>query len=143
MDLPQWKKPYTGYLVLAAILLVPTAALVADTVKLTIGTNPVGMLTGYVAGAVLSALVLIWSLMRACQIWRSANRKSRRRRLLCQQAALLLIALYLLFAVASGWMMFFGHATGVPIDVLHGTILLVLATDLMVPVIIISSLRKE
>lgn len=139
MNRPAWRKPYTGSLVLAAILLVLTAALVADTVKLTIGTNPIGMLTGYVAGAVLSALALAGSLIRAHRVWHP----TRRWKVLYKPTALVLLVLYLLLAVASGWMMLFGNATGVPSDTQNGTLVLILATEMMVPVIIISGLRKE
>jgi len=139
MDRPQWEKPYTGYLVLTTILLVLTAALVADTVKLTVGASSLGKLTGYVIGAVLSTLALAWSLIRAHHAWRP----TRRRKVLCKPAALVVLVLYLLLAVASGWMMLFGRATGVPSDTQSGALVLILATDLMIPVIIISGLRKE
>jgi hypothetical protein len=54
-----------------------------------------------------------------------------------------LLSLYLVLSVAGLWMLIFGNAVNTPGDTQNGTLVLLLATEMMLPVIIVSGLRKE
>ncbi|HVS58186.1 MAG TPA: hypothetical protein VHD60_00400 [Candidatus Saccharimonadales bacterium] len=139
MDRPQWKKPYMGSCISAVVFVAITAILVADTIKLALGSTSIGMLIGYVTAAVLFATFLSWSLVSAYQAWRP----TWHRKVLRQPAVPWLLVVYLAAAIIGLMMLWFGNVVGTPGDTQNGTLVLILATEAMVPVIVVSGLRKE